>query len=183
LLWVHPWGCCRAVGMWHWGTWAMGRWGWAGWAERVFPTLWFCDPMGSEMALCCLWGRVGKRELKRRCETWSCWETQGFPSGWRQTWLSASQAMRHLQSRITWGDVPSMTSQARFVRAVPFPCYCAYGELDGQPQPSVFCVSKATLALTAFVMTSFGRNEHAWSFDYHWKHKLGYSPHPQPLEK
>lgn len=52
-----------------------------------------------------------------------------------------------------------------------------------QPQPSVFCVSKATPALTAFIMTSFGWNEHAWSFDYHWKYKLGYSPHPQPLEK
>lgn len=79
---------------------------------------------------------------------------------------------------VTWGDVASVPRSGH--------AFCSLLPTQNskvQPQPSVFCVSKATPALTAFIMTSFGWNEHAWSFDYHWKYKLGYSPHPQPLEK
>lgn len=54
---------------------------------------------------------------------------------------------------ISGGYLPGVTALAG---AVPFPRYCAAENSGVQPQLSVFCVSKATPALTASVMTSFG---------------------------
>ena len=45
----HPWRYPRAVGMWHWGMWAVGTvgvgWDWAWGVRGLLQHQWFCDSM------------------------------------------------------------------------------------------------------------------------------------------